>query len=132
MKLVTKLKAIATRCLLTLTTAINMALLAAGTAYAKTSRNPFAEVAEPIVILMDDLFAPAMTVVVALGSLYCIILGIKFAKAEEPQEHEKAKNHLKNAIIGFVLIFILAGALKLSVDPLTAWMDEQGSVWVSK
>ena len=128
MKRLTRFKAIASKSLLTLTTAINMALLSAGTAFASSPKgaNPFYEVAEPIVELIDYLFAPAMTIVVALGSLYCIILGVKFAKAEEPQEHEKAKNHLKNAIIGFVLIFILVAALKLSVDPLTAWMMKQG------
>ena len=124
MKSLTRIKAIASKSLLTLTTAINMVLLSAGTAFASSPKgaNPFYEVAE----LIDYLFAPAMTIVVALGSLYCIILGVKFAKAEEPQEHEKAKNHLKNAIIGFVLIFILVAALKLSVDPLTAWMMKQG------
>lgn len=131
MKFLTKMKAFASKSLLTLTTAINMALISANTALASgTSKpaeeNPFADVAEPIVQLIDWIFAPAMTIVVAVGSLYCIILGVKFAKAEEPQEHEKAKNHLKNAIIGFVLIFILVAVLKLSVDPLTAWMRKQG------
>ena len=127
MKSLTKFKAIASKSLLTLTTAINMVLLSAGTAFASSPKgaNPFYEVAEPIVELIDYLFAPAMTIVVALGSLYCIILGVKFAKAEEPQEHEKAKTHLKNAIIGFVLIFVLVVALRLSVGPLTTWMNNQ-------
>ena len=89
------------------------------------TKNVFMEVAKPIVDLIDSLFAPAMAIVVAIGTLYCVILGVKFAKAEEPQEHEKAKNHLKNAIIGFVLIFVLVVALKLSVGPLTDWMGKQ-------
>ena len=129
MKFLTKMKAIASKSLLTLTTALNMALLSGMTAYASnrgTKDNPFFEVARPIVTLFEEMFEPAMTIVVALGSLYCIILGVKFAKTEEPQEHEKAKNHLKNAIIGFVLIFILVAAMKLAVTPLTAWMYEQG------
>lgn len=134
MEFLTKMKAVAAKSLLTLNTAITFALISANTALAsgKTTTtkpsedNPFAEVAEPIVELIDWIFAPAMTIVVALGSLYCIILGVKFAKAEEPQEHEKAKNHLKNAIIGFVLIFILVAVMKLSVDPLTKWMYDQG------
>ena len=90
-----------------------------------TQVNPFLEIAEPIVKLIESLFAPAMAIVVAAGTLYCIVLGVKFAKAEEPQEHEKAKTHLKNAIIGFVLIFVLVVALRLSVGPLTAWMNNQ-------
>ena len=90
-----------------------------------TQANPFLEIAEPIVKLIENLFAPAMAIVVAAGTLYCIVLGVKFAKAEEPQEHEKAKTHLKNAIIGFVLIFVLVVALRLSVGPLTTWMNNQ-------
>ena len=90
-----------------------------------TEGNSFIEIAEPLVKLIESLFAPAMAIVVALGTLYCIVLGVKFAKAEEPQEHEKAKTHLKNAIIGFVLIFVLVVALRLSVVPLTTWMNNQ-------
>ena len=90
-----------------------------------TKPNPFLEIADPIVKLIENLFAPTMAIVVAAGTLYCIVLGVKFAKAEEPQEHEKAKTHLKNAIIGFVLIFVLVVALRLSVGPLTTWMNNQ-------
>lgn len=85
--------------------------------------NPFLGVVAPIVELINNLFAPLMAIVVAVGTVYCIVLGVKFAKAEEPQDHEKAKTHLKNAIIGFVLIFILVVALRLSVGPLTTWMN---------
>ena len=138
MKNLMKCKAMLAKGLLALTTAVNTVILSTGTAFAADStgeaadaatnaadKNPFQAVADPIVGLINDLFAPAMTIVVAVGTLYCIILGVKFAKAEEPQEHEKAKNHLKNAIIGFVLIFVLVVALKLSVGPLTAWMNAQ-------
>ena len=138
MKNLMKTKAMLAKGLLALTTAVNTVILSAGTAFAAettgeaagevadtAANNPFQAVADPIVDLVNSLFAPAMTIVVAVGTLYCVILGVKFAKAEEPQEHEKAKNHLKNAIIGFVLIFVLVVALKLSVGPLTAWMNAQ-------
>ena len=78
----------------------------------------------PIVGLINSLMGPALALVGALGSLYCVLLGVKFAKAEEPQEREKAKTHLKNAIIGFVLIFVLILALNLSKDPLITWMEK--------
>lgn len=90
---------------------------------AAPAANPFLGVVAPIVELINNLFAPIMAIVVAVGTVYCIVLGVKFAKAEEPQDHEKAKTHLKNAIIGFVLIFILVVALRLSVGPLTTWMN---------
>ncbi|MCQ2447975.1 MAG: pilin [Oscillibacter sp.] len=67
----------------------------------------FTDVYTPIVELINSLMHPLMAVVVAVGALYCILLGVKFAQAEEPQQREKAKAHLKNAVIGFVLIFVL-------------------------
>ena len=80
-------------------------------------------VAAPIVALINSIMGPALALVTAIGSLYCVLLGVKFAKAEEPQEREKAKSHLKNAIIGFVLIFVLILALNLSMEPLIAWVE---------
>jgi cytochrome bd-type quinol oxidase subunit 2 len=93
-----------------------------GTAFAKGAN--LDGVVAPIVALINSLMGPALALVTAIGSLYCVLLGVKFAKAEEPQEREKAKAHLKNAIIGFVLIFVLILALNLSKDPLIAWMEK--------
>ena len=84
-------------------------------------------VAAPIVALINSIMGPALALVGAVGSLYCVLLGVKFAKAEEPQEREKAKTHLKSAIIGFVLIFVLILALNLSMDPLIAWVESNAS-----
>lgn len=83
----------------------------------------FDAVTSPIVDLIDSLLGPAIAIVGALGTVYCVILGAKFAKAEEPQEREKAKSHLKNAIIGFVLIFVLIVVLKGAIKPLTNWVN---------
>ena len=128
MKGLMKMKAMVQKASLALAVAMSTLMASpATTALAASTTNEgdnvFMEVANPIVQLIDSLFAPAMAIVVAAGTLYCVILGVKFAKAEEPQEHEKAKNHLKNAILGFVLIFVLVVALKLSVGPLTEWMS---------
>ena len=83
----------------------------------------FDAVTSPIIDLIDSLLGPAIAIVGALGTVYCVILGAKFAKAEEPQEREKAKAHLKNAIIGFVLIFVLIVVLKGAIKPLTNWVN---------
>ena len=91
------------------------------TAFAKGAN--LTGVVDPIVALVNSLMGPALALVTAIGSLYCVLLGVKFAKAEEPQEREKAKSHLKNAIIGFVLIFVLILALNLSMNPLIAWVE---------
>ena len=82
----------------------------------------FDTVTKPIVELINSLLSPILAIVGAVGTLYCVVLGVKYAKAEEPQDREKAKGHLKSAIIGFVLIFVLMLALKLSMPILQNWV----------
>ena len=84
----------------------------------------FDDVTLPIVALIESLLTPVLAIVGAVGSLYCVVLGVKYAKAEEPQDREKAKQHLKSAIIGFVLIFVLMLALKLGMPLLQQWVTD--------
>ncbi len=84
----------------------------------------FDGVVNPIVGLLNKFVNPLLMLVGAGGSLFCIMLGVKYATAEEPQEREKRKQALKTAIIGFVLIFVLIVALKTSIGPLSQWMNE--------
>ena len=98
-----------------------MAFLATPAFAAGTETN-FDSITNPIVDLINSLLTPALAIVGAIGSLYCVVLGVKYAKAEEPQDREKAKGHLKSAIIGFVLIFVLMLALKLAMPILQDWV----------
>ena len=98
---------------------ILMATLATGAFAAGTN---FDTVTTPIVDLINSLLGPVLAIVAAIGTLYCVVLGVKYAKAEEPQDREKAKGHLKSAIIGFVLIFVLMLALKLTMPILQDWV----------
>ena len=84
------------------------------------------DVVAPIKELLQALLGIAMGLVVAVGALYCVVLGVKFAKAEEPQDREKAKAHLQNAIIGFVLIFVLILVLFLATPVLAKWVAANG------
>ena len=52
-----------------------------------------------IVKMINSLLNPILALVGAVGTLYCVLLGVKYAKAEEPQDREKAKQHLRSAII---------------------------------
>jgi threonine/homoserine/homoserine lactone efflux protein len=91
-----------------------------------TTTNPFETMTSPIISLLNMALAPALVLVGALGAIYCIFLGVKLAKAEEPQEREKAKSSLKNAIIGFVLIFVLLVALRVGLPAMQAWSNAAG------
>lgn len=101
-----------------------MATMAISTASVFADSTSIAKVVEPVVDLLNSLMVPLLAIVVAVGSLYCILLGVKFAKAEEPQEREKAKSHLKNAIIGFILIFVLIVVLNLLTPVMKNWVNE--------
>ncbi len=79
-------------------------------------------VTEPIIKLINSILTAAIPLVASVGALYCVLLGVKYARAEEPQDREKAKQHLKGAIVGFVLIFVLIVALRIATPILTEWM----------
>lgn len=95
------------------------------------SSNPFDAVSKPVIDLLNMALLPALGIVGALGAIYCILLGAKLAKAEEPQDREKAKNSLKNAIVGFVLIFVLIVVLKVGMGAMSDWMEKNTSTTTS-
>jgi hypothetical protein len=85
----------------------------------------FYPVVEPILEILDAILWPAIAVVVAVGSIYCIFLGVKIAKSDEQNSREKAKKDLLGAIVGFVIIFVLILALKIAVPILENWVKAQ-------
>ena len=92
-------------------------------AFAASDDAGFDKVTTPVVKLLNSLMGPLLAIVGSVGALYCVILGVKYAKAEEPQDREKAKSHLKNAVIGFVIIFVLILALNILMDSMTDWVN---------
>ena len=83
------------------------------------------KIVKPLLDVLGVLVPVLLSVVGAVGAIWVIFLGVKYAKAEEPQEHEKARNSLKHAIIGFVLIFVLLLSLHIGVQIFTNWYTEQ-------
>lgn len=77
---------------------------------------------QPVTDLVNQLYGPLITIVSSVAIIYCIFLGVKLAKAEEPQDREKAKTALKNAIIGYLLIFVLILVLKQLTPVLSSWV----------
>lgn len=91
--------------------------------FAESSEVDFSAASKPVVTLINSMLGPLISIVVAIGAIYCVLLGVKLAKADEPQEREKAKMALKNAIVGFFLIFILIVVMRLLVPQMTKWVD---------
>ena len=78
---------------------------------------------ELLIGILETVLNVMIPVVAALGAIFCVFLGVKYSRAEEPQEREKAKSHLKAAIIGFVLVFVLIVALRIATPLMTDWMN---------
>ena len=83
--------------------------------------NDMNSIVQPIIDICTSLVPILLAVVGSVGSLWCILLGVRYAKADDPQEHEKAKKGLVNAIVGFVLIFVLLIMLNIGIDVFTDW-----------
>lgn len=61
----------------------------------------------------------------AVRTIYCIFLGVKFSKADEQNSGEKAKKDLIGTVIGSLLIFVLIIALNIAVPILEDWVKSQ-------
>lgn len=82
------------------------------------------QIADPIIKICSAVLPVLLAVVGAVGAIWCVVLGVKLAKADDPQEHEKAKKGLRNAIIGFVAIFVLLIALRVALAIFTKWYQD--------
>ena len=99
-----------------------------GVAFATTQQGAdLTTVVNPVIGLINSLINPLLLLVGAGGGVYAIILGFKYATAEEPQEREKRKQAIKTFLIGYVLIFVLMVVLKLATPSLETWMNNSTS-----
>ena len=99
-----------------------------GVAFATTQQGAdLTTVVNPVIGLINSLINPLLLLVGAGGGVYAIILGFKYATAEEPQEREKRKQAIKTFLIGYVLIFVLMVVLKLATPSLDTWMNNCSS-----
>jgi len=88
---------------------------------ASINSSTLSKIVAPAMDVCDAILPVLIGIVGAVGLIYCIVLGVRYAKAVDPQEHEKAKGGLKNAIIGFVLVFVLLIACKIGTSVFTNW-----------
>lgn len=85
----------------------------------------FTPVLAPVLEIINAILWPAIGLIGAIGTIYCIILGVRLAKADEAGSREKAKKDLIGAIIGFVVIFVLIVGLKILMPILQDWVSTQ-------
>ena len=78
-------------------------------------------IVKPLIDVLKVAVPVLLGVVGAIGALWVILLGVKYAKASQPQEHQNAKKSLQHAIVGFVLIFVLLIMLQVGLNIFTEW-----------
>ena len=80
----------------------------------------FTAVVKDIAAFINAMLTPILILVASAGTVYAVVLGVNFARAETSDKREEAKKRLINAIIGIVIIFILLLLLKI----LCAYMND--------
>lgn len=85
------------------------------------------EIVNPITQLINVIVPVLLGLVGSVGLIYCILLGVKYAKSSDPQEHEQAKKALIHAIIGFVLIFVLLIMCNVALPYLIDFWQSYGN-----
>ena len=82
------------------------------------------KIAQEIFKYAGYILIPVMIVVGVAGIFYSIYLGVNLAKADSADKRQEAKSRMVNAIIGFVVIFVLVLLMYLfcaNVDVLFGW-----------
>lgn len=80
----------------------------------------------PIVDILDAMLVPILIIIGTAGSIYAIILGVNFAKAESADKREEAKKRMINAIIGLVVTIVLLILLKIftaNAQTIANWIN---------
>lgn len=81
---------------------------------------------KPVVDILDAMLVPILILVGTAGSIYAIVLGVNFSKAESADKREEAKKRMINAIIGLVVTILLLILLKLftaNAQAIADWIN---------
>ncbi len=84
----------------------------------------------PIIKALDQLLVPVIIVLGVAGTVYGIVLGVQYAKAESSDQREEAKKRLINAVIGIVIILVALILMKLftqNANAIFGWVDESAT-----
>ena len=83
----------------------------------------FKGVVMTIANFINAMLTPILILVVSAGTVYAVVLGVNFARAETSDKREEAKKRLINAIIGIVIIFVLLLLLKILASNMKGILD---------
>lgn len=78
----------------------------------------------PIYDFLDNFGPLLIGMLVGVGALYCIILGVNYAKAEKGDDRDAAKKKAVNAAISFGVIIILVVLLYALRDTFVRLLND--------
>ncbi len=81
------------------------------------------KIVKPIDELFDVMIVPLLSLIGGAGTIYAIVLGVQYSKAESSDKREEAKKRLVNTIIGFVVVFVLLVILRVFTNNITSIKD---------
>lgn len=81
------------------------------------------KIVKPIDDLFDVIIVPLLSVISAAGTIYAIVLGVNYSKAESSEKRDEARKRLINTIIGFVVVLVLLVILRLFTNNISDIKD---------
>ena len=69
--------------------------------------NTGAQWLDKLLAAVVNIINPILVLVAIAGTIYAIVVGVKFVKADSKDEREEAKQKLISVIIGIVVTFVL-------------------------
>ena len=74
--------------------------------------------------VLDNILAPLLMVMIAVGMIFAIFLGIKLAKANNAEEREEAKKRVIYTVIGIAVCVALILVFKLFAKFSIEWLGD--------
>lgn len=87
---------------------------------------PWYEKMMSITTVIDGFLWPIIIILGTAGSIFVIVLGVNFSKAESADKREEAKKRMINAIIGVVVTILLLILVKLftnNAETIVQWIN---------
>lgn len=88
------------------------------------------DMVKTLVKIIDQFLPVAIILVGMVGAIYCIVMGVKYAKSESSEEKDAVKKKLINAAIGIVIGLIIMISLTVFLKNATvveSWLKDQGN-----
>ena len=85
------------------------------------------KIIRPIINVLNSLLVPVIILLGVAGSIYAIVLGVQYAKAESADKRDEAKKRLINAVIGVVIMLVALIAMKIftaNADSIFGWIND--------